>query len=212
MTDNVSIRVYRDGELIEEHWGHNVWTQDGLAALAELIAFASYGPDVPFSNDRVKYMGFGIGGVHQSLTSVADTSPVVDYYPSGSNTPPSNGHAYNPLFAINPLVRSLERPVIFTLNSGPAVYPGVGDNYLAKVIPSFTGTGVVEFLVPVTVGSSQLLFSTFTELPLSEIGLFFNSATQTNAFNTGKLAAYHAFDTLLLTAGLYVEFTWRVSL
>lgn len=213
MDDNVSIKMFRDGVLIKEHVGHNVWTQDGLAILANLIAFASYGPDVPFSNARIKYMGFGIGGVKQNADSVANTSPVVDYYPAGYNTPPSNGYEYNPLYPILPLIRSLERPVIFLAGTGPALYPGAaGDQYLTTTVVSFPDPGVVEFMVPITVGVTRLLFGTFTELPLSEIGLFFNNASPTDAFNTGKLAAYHSFDTLLVSAGLYMEFTWRVVL
>lgn len=210
--DNVSIRMYRDGVLEHEHIGHNVWTQDGLTTLAKLVSFASYGPDVPFSNDRLKYMGFGVGGIRQTALSVSDAAPISTLYPAGFNTPPSDGDQYNPLYPISPLIRSLERPIIFSVGAGPAVYPGgAGDQYLTTAIVSFPSPTVVEFMVPVTLGATRFLFGTISQLPLSEIGLFFNTAVPTDAFNTGKLAAYHSFDTLLLTAGLYVEFTWRVS-
>lgn len=211
--NNVSIKIFRDGKLLKEHQGHNVWVRDGLTRFSNLLALSSYDPDVPVETLRIKYMGFGIGGVKQGLPS-ADAPPLSTYYPSGSNTPPSTGHEYNPEFPIEPLIRSLERPVVLIPGVGPSpAYGSPNDTWLVKPIVSFPSTDSVEFMVPLDINNSTLLGGgLFTEIPLSEMGLFFSDSEFIEPFNTGSLAAYHAFDTLSLTDGLYIEFSWRVML
>ena len=56
MTDNVFIKHYRYGKLVEERRGHNVWVDQGRAYLAALLE------DPPAESRRVKFMGVGIGG------------------------------------------------------------------------------------------------------------------------------------------------------
>lgn len=208
--NNVTIKLKRAGVLVHEYSGHNVWTEDGHAYLANLVALSAYATDVPFVNSRIKYMGFGIGGTGQTYAA-ADGSPFTTYYPAGSDPSATNGHKYNPKFPIDPLITSLERPIIITSSDGISAYPGTaGDHYITPVAVFFSTAQMVEFTVSFTVNSSTFLLSTFTEIPLSEIGLFLSTATTSNAFNAGKLMAYHSFDTLLVSDGMELEFSWKV--
>ena len=209
--DNVSITLRKHGVVVHQHTGHNVWTEDGHAYLAKVLALQSYSPDVPFEDARVKYLGLGIGGVRQS-SGLTDGAPYTTYYPAGSNTPPTSGNEYNAAYPFSPLIASLERPIAVSASSPVVVYPGgAGQSYLSEVYPYFTTPQIVEFLGYFDVDSTSILLAPFSEMPLSEIGLFLSSSDVEDAFNIGKLVAYHSFDTLLVTAGMVVEISWKVA-
>ena len=98
--NNLRITARERGKIAARREGHNIWLDLGREYLASLIALASYSPDTPERNDRVKYMGFGIGGTRQVAPGVANTAPLVVAYP-GTNAQTDT----------DPLVTTLERPV-----------------------------------------------------------------------------------------------------
>lgn len=210
--DNITIKLKKSGETLYSHSGHNVWTDDGREYLAKLLSLVTFDPDTYITSARVKYMGLGVGGNKQTFAAV-DSAPYTTYYPAGANTPPSTGKEYNPDFPIQPLIRSLERPIITFSADGVSAYPGTaGDQYVFPVSVFYQTPQVVEFMVDLNIGASTVLLSPFTEMPLSEIGLFLSTSSPSNAFNVGKCVAYHAFDTLLVTSGIDLEISWKALL
>ena len=56
--------------------GTNIWTLTGREYLARLMSYASYGPDVAARNDRIRYIGFGIGTTPEVSSVSALVSPI----------------------------------------------------------------------------------------------------------------------------------------
>src|SRR5262249_2089466 len=65
--------VFRDrGKIVARRVGHNIWLNLGREYLASLICYSSFSPLTPERNDRIAYMGLGIGGNRQVAPSVAN--------------------------------------------------------------------------------------------------------------------------------------------
>jgi len=62
--------------------GHNIWTLTGREFLARLMSYASYSPDEPARNDRIRYIGFGVGTTPEVSSVSALVSPIA-YTTSG---------------------------------------------------------------------------------------------------------------------------------
>lgn len=56
--------------------GRNVWTLTGREYLARLMSYASYNPNVPARNDRIRYIGFGIGTTPEVSSVSQLVSPI----------------------------------------------------------------------------------------------------------------------------------------
>ncbi len=63
--------------------GFNIWTLTGREYLARLMSYASYGPDVAARDDRVRYIGFGIGTTPEVPSVSALVSPIAYETASG---------------------------------------------------------------------------------------------------------------------------------
>lgn len=166
----------------------------------------------PIDTRRVKYMGFGIGSTLQN-TLIAANPPLSTSYPPGSDPNATSGNEYDKLFPKAPLISSLERPV--RISGGINPYPGdPGDVWLVQS-PKFSsfisGVGVIKFHGVVDAAGGDMLYGPFTQMPLSEVGLFLSGSNVNDAFNAGKLVAYYSFGTILLTVGLRMELIWTVS-
>lgn len=197
--NNLRITARERGKIIARRDGHNIWVDLGREYLAELIALVSYGPDTPERNDRIKYMGFGIGGTRQVAPGVANTAPMSVAYP-GTNLQTD----------LDPAVTTLERPVRV---SGSTTAPGdpynPADVWLGTIqAPPIHNTSTqVTFRRLFT--QTEISYSTFTTVPLSEIMLFTSAATPIGQpFNTG--VAYDTFDTISKTGALELEAEWTV--
>jgi len=193
---NLTLKMRERGKLMQIREGHNIWLDLGREYLAELIAFASYSPDVPFRNDRIRYMGLGIGGNTQIAPGRANAAPISPPY-TGLNTQTDDDRT----------VAVLERPVRVT--GSASNYPGLaGDAWLGQI-------GSAD---PLTVKNECTFRRVFTELdcsygqfisvPLSEIGLFTSAADPNNYQNTA--VAYDTFDTLSKTAAFELEVIWTI--
>lgn len=166
----------------------------------------------PLETRRIKYMGFGIGGVKQSSSTVF-AAPLNTSYPPGSDPAATTGSEYNSEYPLAPLITSLERPV--RISGGSTPYPGdPGDVWLVQA-PQFSsyvlGTDTLLFVGKVDAAGGEILYGPFSGMPLSEVGLFLSDASLASPYNAGKLVAYHSFGTISLTPGIQLELIWTVS-
>lgn len=56
--------------------GRNIWTLTGREYLARLMSYASYSPDTPSRDDRIRYIGFGIGTTPEVSSVSRLVSPI----------------------------------------------------------------------------------------------------------------------------------------
>jgi hypothetical protein len=196
---NLSLIVRERGKIVDRRDGHNIWVDLGREYLAGLIAFQSFSPDTPEDppgNNRVKYMGLGIGGTNQLAPGTADSAPLVTAYP-GTNVQTDT----------DPTVTQLERPVRV---SGGVTNPpyAATDVWLGQVqAPAVHGTATeTTFRRSFTV--TEVSYSTFLTVPLSEVGLYTSAANPLIATNT--FIAYDTFDTLSKTNAFELEVAWTI--
>jgi hypothetical protein len=184
------------GKIAARRVGHNIWLNLGREYLASLISYASFGPAVPERNDRIQYMGLGIGGTQQLALAVANAAPLVTAYP-GSNAQTDT----------DPTVTTLERPV--RVSGGSTAYPGVGgDVWLAQVQAPPTFVPPTSATFSVLFQESDVSYSPFLSVPLSEVMLFTSAASISVWNNTG--VAYDTFDTISKTDAFDLEVSWTV--
>jgi hypothetical protein len=166
----------------------------------------------PLETGRVKYMGFGIGGRLQG-SSTAFAAPYDTSYQPGEDPNATAGNKYDTRFPTAPSIASLERPVRISGTEDP--YPGDPADVWLVQDPKFTsfiaGTGIIKFHGTVDGPSGDIAYGSFTDVPLSEVGLFLSDADVNDAYNVSKLVAYHSFATILFTAGTQMELVWTVS-
>lgn len=194
---NLVITARERGKIMARRAGHNIWLDLGRAYLAKLISYSAFGaPDTPEEDNRIKYIGFGIGGTRQTSLSVANSAPLVAPYP-GSNAQTDT----------DPSVTVLERPVRLLGTTTNPPYDA-GDVWLgrvqAPVVHSPSGTALFTRIFT----SSEISYSTFTAVPLSEIMLFTGAASVNIPNNTG--VAYDTFDTLTKTSSFSLQVDWEI--
>ena len=219
MRENVRIIHRQNGKVIDRRHGHNVFVDTGRQFLAELISLLTQDPDVPERTDRIKHMGFGIGGTLQTNPAVS-SPPFSTSYPAGSDPNVTTGFEHDDLFPTKPLgsgggrITTLERPV--RIAGGSTAYPGAaGDQWLSTAqSPDFIMTHPVvttaRFHAFFDAGAGDFLFGPFLLMPLSEAGLFTSAATVPGVpFN--QLVAYHNFATIVLSPQSELEVIWDVK-
>lgn len=196
---NVNLTMRDRGKIIARREGHNIWVNLGREYLARLIAFQSLNPDVPETppgENRIKFMGLGIGGTSQVAPAVANNPPI---------SPPYVGT--NAQTDLDPTVTLLERPV--RISGSEAAYPGIsGDVWLGQVQAPATHTLPTETTFKRVFTQTEVSFGSFLSVPLSEIGLFLSSAGAGLHQNT--FVAYDTFDTLSKTVAFELEVDWTI--
>lgn len=193
---NLVLTARERGKIVARRVGHNIWLNIGREYLAHLIGYALFVPLTPERDDRVRYMGVGIGGNRQLALTTANAPPLITAYP-GSNAQSDT----------DPAVIALERPVRVSGSSTP--YPGLApDVWLGQIQapPDHDVTTSVTFrrLFALT----EVSYAPFLTVPMSEIGLFTNAANP-NVFNNNPVA-YDTFDTISKTAAFDLEVAWTV--
>src|SRR5258706_2181307 len=98
--NNLFLTARERGKIVARREGHNIWLNLGREYLASFIAYASFAPLATEREDRIRYMGLGVGGTRQSALAVANGPPIGTAYP-GSNSQQDT----------DPTVVRLERPV-----------------------------------------------------------------------------------------------------
>lgn len=197
--NNLRITARERGKIVARRDGHNIWLDLGREYLAGLIALASYGPDVGERNDRIKFMGFGIGGTRQVAPSVANASPLVSAYP-GTNAQTD----------LDPTVTTLERPVrVSGSTTTPSSPYSSSDVWLGTVQAPPIHSTATEVTFRRLFTQSEISYSSYTTVPLSEVMLFTNLSNPIGQpFNTG--VAYDTFDSISKTGAFELEVDWTV--
>lgn len=197
--NNLKLTVRERGKIMARREGHNIWLDLGREYLASLICLVSYGPDTAARNDRVKYMGLGIGGTRQTSPGVANAAPMSTAYPG------TNAHTDQ-----DPTVTSLERPVRVSGSTTTPSSPYAGTDVWLGTIqapPIHSTTNEATFRRVFT--QTELSYSTFTAVPLSEVMLFTSAANPIGVPNNTGIA-YDTFDTITKTGAFELEIDWTV--
>lgn len=198
---NLKLTMRERGKIVARREGHNIWLNQGRNYLARLISYDT--GEVPFEDNRVKYMGLGIGGTRQNSLAVANSPPVSPtgsggFYPAGTNLQVDT----------DPTVEMLERPVQVTAAplflkqvTMPPIFQPRSD--LAPSNPLNTQS---EFhcLFEVT----DVNFGSLLSVPVSEVMLYTAAADPSLGINHG--IAYDTFDSLSKTAAFDLEIVWTI--
>jgi hypothetical protein len=193
---NLLLTARARGKIVARREGHNIWLDLGREYLASLLAYRSFNPLAPERDDRIRYMGVGIGGNRQIALAVANGPPVGTAYP-GSNLQTDT----------DPRVTRLERPVRVSGSSDP--YPGrAGDVWLGQVQAPATHPIATQVTFKRLFTQLEVSYPPFLSVPLSEIGLFTNAADAGSFASTA--VAYDTFDTLSKTDAFELEVVWTV--
>jgi hypothetical protein len=194
---NLHLRVFERGKLVKHVKGHNIWLNLGREYLASLICYTSFSPLTTERDDRMRYMGVGIGGTRQLALSTANSPPLSSSYP-GSNAQTDT----------DPTVTTLERPV--RVSGGSTAYPGSGgDVWLGQIQAPATHSVATSATFSRLFAETDVSYSPFLTVPMSEIGLFTNAASPSVYNNT--CVAYDTFDTISKTNAFQLQVDWTVS-
>lgn len=178
---NIRLRLLDElgGNLIDERESHNIFVNYGREWLSELAAYNT--AFTAFRNDRINYVAVGIGGTQQTLTATAVRALgyagyADDWDYGGTPVNPGDltqggeggtGTADALQGDSDPTVTGLEYPVqITSLNYYDTV----------KKPATFPEAGIVRYTA--VLGYTDVSYGSYTEVPLSEIGLFTASATE----------------------------------
>ena len=194
---NLVITVRERGKIVTTREGHNIFLDLGREWLAKLIGFSSLSPDVPESDARIKYIGFGIGGVQQIALAWANSPPLVTPY-QGTNAQDD----------ATPTVTTLERPV--RVSGGSNDYPGVaGDVWIGQVQAPPTHSPTTSTIFRRLFLLNEISYNPFLSVPLSEVMLFTSDADPESYLNNG--VAYDTFDTISKTPDFEIEVVWTIE-
>ena len=186
---NLSLTLLDNGKVVDERVGHNIFLDIGREWLAHLIAYKTPSTLETFRDDRVLYMGLGIGGNRQLALSTANTPPLSTSYP-GTNIQSDT----------NPKVQRLERPVRLEGDYSGEVWLGV-------IQPATFPSGrEVQFRR--SFGINEVSYGLYLSVPLSEVALFTQEANPLIKGN--KAIAYDTFDTLSKTNAFDLEISWTL--
>jgi hypothetical protein len=201
MRDLVEITVYDNGKVVHHYSAHNLWVDRGRKYLAELITYdvlPSIITDPPTSterDDRIRYIGFGIGGVGQAMLTIVNAPPFSTDYP-GTN---SQRNIHVEATALERPVRLLVSPDVWLANLEDFGFPTVAHG----------ATNEATYRVFLQ-GSTHFDLGTYTSMPLSEIALFTDESGVSESQSNNPMVAYHTFDTIQVTTSVDIEVVWTV--
>lgn len=193
---NLSIIARERGKIVARRDGHNIWLDLGREYLAQLIAYSSFSPLTTVRDDRIRYMGLGIGGNRQHMLSIANAAPLVTAYP-GTNAQTDSDAS----------VTLLERPV--RLSGGVTPTPGAAsDVWLGQIQAPPTNPVPSQVKFSRIFTAAEVSYSTFLSVPISEIMLFTGAADPNAHDNIG--VAYDTFDAISKTSAFEFEVNWTI--
>lgn len=195
---NLCLVARERGKIVARREGHNIFLNLGREWLTQLVAYQSFSPEAPFINDRIRYMGLGIGGVRQLAPATANSAPLISAYP-GTNAQTDD----------DPTVTRLERPV--RVSGSATEFPSYlsSDVWLAQVQAPATFPSAREVTFVRTFSQLDVSYSPYLTVPLSEVMLYTGAASQ-NVYNSTGVA-YDVFDTLSKTTSFELEISWTLQ-
>jgi hypothetical protein len=195
---NLIITARERGKIVDRREGHNIWLDLGREYLAQLIAFQSFSPDTPVRDDRIKYMGLGIGGTAQIALPTANSAPISPPY-TGTNVQDD----------VTPIVTTIERPV--RISGSDSAYPGIaGDQWVGQIQAPPDLSGGTEVVFRRVFTEEEVSYGPFLIVPISEVMLFTSAADPESFRNTG--VAYDTIATLSKTSAVAIEFVWTIRI
>jgi hypothetical protein len=194
---NLILTARERGKIVGRREGHNIWLDLGREYLAQLISYMSYGPPpTTYREDRIQYMGLGIGGTRQLMPGVANSFPMTPAY-DGTNLQTDT----------DPTVQRLERPVRIQGGSDSFPYPDPSNVWLGQVqSPTFPLSTQVVFSR--LFQQTEVSYGPFNSVPVSEVMLYTSAADPTLYNNTG--VAYDTFDSIPKTSAIDIEVAWTI--
>jgi hypothetical protein len=194
--NNIKMVMRERGKIVGRRESHNIWLNLGREYLASLIDYISFTGPTPEQDNRIAYMGVGIGGNQQSALSVANSPPLSTAYP-GTNAQTDT----------DPTVTALERPV--RISGGSLPYPGAfSDLWLGQVQAPAVHVTATQTTFSHLFAETDVSYNPFLVVPLSEIMLFTFAANPNIYNNTG--VAYDTFPTISKTNAFSLEVDWTV--
>ncbi len=221
---HLTLRDKPGGRIVEERHSHNIFLDYGREWLSELVGLNT--GFVPFRNDRVRYMGFGIGGTSQLIDSGTIRSTWAGFPDAWDYTNPldltTGGYGGagvgNPTQTdTDPVVTGLEYPVQVTS----------ADYYDSVLAPAgFPEAGAIRFTA--VLGYNEVSFGSAVSVPISEIGLFTESILSQDTpplpedrvvtppvppnpdAGVRYMIAYNTFDTLSKTSAFVLQVDWEL--
>jgi hypothetical protein len=191
---NLKIIARERGKIVARRDGHNIWLDLGREWLANLIGYESYSPDTPQEDNRIKYMGLGIGGTRQLAPATANSGDLLSDYPGTNNQTDTD-----------PTVTVLERPVRVTGGSGA---PAAGDAWLGAVQVPTSHLVATSATFRRVFTQTEVSYYPYLTVPLSEIALFTAGADAQYYLNNP--VAYDTFDTISKTVAVELEVEWTI--
>lgn len=175
----------RRGRVVTRRKGQNVWVNNGRTWLRDLLSYSSFSPLTPGNDNRIAYIGFGIGGTRQG-SALASVPPMSTDYP-GTNLQTDQ----------KPSVSQLERPVRWRAGK-----------FLAPLVPpTFVTTTSVRYSTVLDL--TDVSYGAYTAVPLSEVGLYLQGSN--DAVGNNSLIAYDTYETIQKTPGFTLAVTWVIS-
>jgi hypothetical protein len=207
-TINVAIAAYENGKLVEQRFGHNVFTNTGRNWLSRVVGSDDYSfdPPSPHNTDKIMYIGFGCGGALQNDNNFA----------SGQTELVT--------------VTSIQDPVPISIDFGQALYLKRVDDQKNNSV-YFPGDFRTRFIIDIA--EDELSFpgnatrvsnvNVDTSVPISEAGLYLSSAHPRFTHNANPplpeeadpaapnyLVAYNIFDPIHITPNVILRVEWEL--
>lgn len=200
---NLEITLRERGKIVARREGHNIWLDFGREYLSRLLGFTSFIPLLPEEDNRISYMGFGVGGTRQLAPAISNNEPISSHYP-GTNLATDT----------QPGLLKLERPARFGWTSGPSA-PSGGDplvydsgDFWLRQITAATHPTPTSTRFTLVAAASDFNGSFYLVVPLSEIGLFHRGAAVQDYNNSP--VAYDTFDTVQKTGAFDLNVSWTI--
>lgn len=184
--NNVDIVLRERGKIVARRSSHNIWCFGGKLLMGQLAA--------DLTNNRLRYLGLGIGGFRQTEVAASTPPLSVDY--------PGTNYQTN----MEDSVPRLERPVRFT--TSPDVW--------LKQFTTVSLTTTYTMCFTVSISTSEITLGTYPTppyylaVPLSEVALFANGADVYSATNT--VMAYDVFDPITKNQNQTMTIRWTLRI
>ena len=184
MKDNIEIVLREQGKLSCKVQCHNVWASAGQRWLSQLVSLEA--EDTPLENNRIRFIGLGIGGTKQKA-AYASSSFLMNEYPGTNRQNVQQS-----------IIEHVERPV--RVRVGEYLQPiniiDMPDSYTVRCTTHFQ---------PFDISYNN---STFRQIPLSDVALFAN--TSATDVSNNPVLGYSVFSTIYKSNTHDMTITWTI--